>query len=307
MKKTIFLLPLLALFAAALTAACEQTDEEKEIEKYGTPLDVCGFGLDGSSLALFSVSPSKQVRFSRGNLQFQPSTGTWRFAEHQFDFAGNANANVSAVCGDWIDLFGWATSGWDTAGTAYFPWSASIVATDYGPDATSNLNDDYAKADWAWRNTIVNGGMRSETWRTLTASEWQYLLTGRPQSIFKHGAATIATINGLVILPDEWTTPPGLVFNEGFSGNIYFDFSGNNTYTYAEWSRMEAAGAIFLPAAGNREATTVLSAGQVGNYWSVSAAGEGKARYLVFGSDTMYVDNVYYRHFGFAVRPVKAR
>ena len=45
----------------------------------------------------FSVSPNKSVYFSKGNMQFNDSTNTWRFAEHQWDIAE----------GDWTDLFEW--------------------------------------------------------------------------------------------------------------------------------------------------------------------------------------------------------
>ena len=45
----------------------------------------------------FSVSPNKSVYFSKGNLQYNDSTNTWRFAEHQWDIAE----------GEWTDLFEW--------------------------------------------------------------------------------------------------------------------------------------------------------------------------------------------------------
>ena len=43
----------------------------------------------------FSVSDTKTVYFSKGNLQYQPKKKIWRFAEHQWDMIGEANANVS--------------------------------------------------------------------------------------------------------------------------------------------------------------------------------------------------------------------
>lgn len=39
----------------------------------------------------FSVNSTQQVYFSKGNLQYQASTKTWRFAEHQWDFIGSSN------------------------------------------------------------------------------------------------------------------------------------------------------------------------------------------------------------------------
>lgn len=45
----------------------------------------------------YSISTKKSVYFSKGNLQYNDSTNTWRFAEHQWDIAE----------GDWTDLFEW--------------------------------------------------------------------------------------------------------------------------------------------------------------------------------------------------------
>lgn len=70
----------------------------------------------------FSVSATKLVRFSPGNLQYTRSTDTWSFAEHQYDMIGTDNvvggiAAISTEYGyykegsavaDKIDLFGWS-------------------------------------------------------------------------------------------------------------------------------------------------------------------------------------------------------
>ena len=42
----------------------------------------------GAVKGVFSVSKNKRVCFSQGNLQYQASTDTWRFAEHQYDVVG---------------------------------------------------------------------------------------------------------------------------------------------------------------------------------------------------------------------------
>ena len=43
--------------------------------------------------------------------------------------------------------------------------------------------------------------------------------------------------------------------------------------TVAEWTVMEAAGAVFLPAAGYREGKTVSLVGMAIDYWSTSQNG----------------------------------
>lgn len=58
---------------------------------------------------IFSVGYSQQVSFAKGNLQYQASSGTWRFANNQWETMGQGNVNISANYSGWIDLFGWGT------------------------------------------------------------------------------------------------------------------------------------------------------------------------------------------------------
>jgi len=57
----------------------------------------------------FSVSATKTVTFSPGNLQYHPANNEWRFAPSQLDYIGEDNANISATYKGWIDLLGWGT------------------------------------------------------------------------------------------------------------------------------------------------------------------------------------------------------
>ena len=95
---------------------------------------------DGAILAEFSVSHSTKVYFSQGNLQYQASSKTWRFAEHQWDFVGDSiygtvyekgiksdNAKISSSYDGWIDLFGWRTSGYNGKN----PYETSMKDSDY--------------------------------------------------------------------------------------------------------------------------------------------------------------------------------
>ena len=86
--------------------------------------------------AEFSVGESKKVYFAHGNLQYQASTQTWRFAENQYDTIGGANSNISDSYSGWIDLFGW--------GTGNNPINTSTISEDY-----PTFND--------WGNNIGEG------------------------------------------------------------------------------------------------------------------------------------------------------
>lgn len=73
----------------------------------------------GAVDGLFSVSATKKVYFSKGNLQYQASTNTWRFATNQWDRIGSGNSSISSSYSGWIDLFGWGTSGYNHGATCY--------------------------------------------------------------------------------------------------------------------------------------------------------------------------------------------
>lgn len=225
---------------------------------------------------LFTVASGRQVHFSKGNLQFTTTgqhavvggvaDGTWRFAEHQYDYVGSSNSQVGENYTGWIDLFGRATSGWNSGRVSYKPYSSSTSPSDYFSD---NMTSDYANTDWGVYNAIENGGNAPGMWRTLTKAEWVYLFSQRTDAAAKYGAATVAGVNGVVVLPDDWTLPTGLEFNNGFGTGYSL-----NTYSAEEWLQMETAGAVFLPAAGQRAGGNYVSfVGANGEYWSVTSNG----------------------------------
>ena len=264
-----------------------------------------GTNNDGMLPGAFSVSATQQVHFSQGNLQYQASTNTWRFAEHQYDYVGDGNSNISSTYGGWIDLFGWGTSGWNSGAVCYQPWSTSTTYSDYYPGSsyTNGLTGAYAEADWAWHNAISNGGNAAHQWRTLTRSEWDYLLNSRTNASSKQGTGNINGVVGLIILPDNWTLPSGCSFIAGFASS-YNDWTHNN-YTLTQWTEMEASGAVFLPAAGYRYGTDVdYCVGFEGAYWSSTPRYE-RAYIMGFHIDNFYEPDYGTRSFGNSVRPVR--
>ncbi len=250
----------------------------------------------------FSVSADKQIYFSQGNLQYQASTGTWRFAEHQYDTIGSDNSNISSSYSGWIDLFGWGTSGWNSGANAYQPYSTSASNSDYYPggDYTNNLTGSYANADWGVNNAISNGGNKAGQWRTLTKDEWAYLINTRTNASSKKGIATVNSVPGLILLPDEWTLPADVTFTSGASGDY-----AQNTYSAEEWSKMETNGAVFLPAAGYRVGTDVCGVGSYGDYLSSSAYDNDYASCLYFNNSGYVSARIGNRFGGQSVRLVR--
>jgi len=238
----------------------------------------------------FSVAADKQVTFSPGNLQYKASTSIWAFAENQYDFVGSDNANISSTYDGWIDLFGWGTSGYNDKQ----PYMTSDTDYDYG-DGTNDLTG--TNYDWGAYASISNGG--NMDWRTLSAAEWDYLLQTRDGAASKHGNATVAGNKGLVLLPDKWQLPEGLSFTADPT-----DWT-TNTYTAEQWAEMEAAGAVFLPASGNRGNNGTIyniTTNCRGFYWTASASDENRASFLDFREKQVAKNSTDYRSIGFAVR-----
>ena len=216
----------------------------------------------------FSISDSKQVTFSQGNLQYHPANNKWRFAPSQLDYIGEANGNISSTYNGWLDLFAWSTVDWGT--------------NKIGADAPN-------------------------TWRTLTMEEWYYLRYTRTNANDLVGIAQVNGVNGLILLPDKWTCPSSVTFKSGFHSEYSVEAYGQyQAFTADEWLRLESAGAVFLPASGGAGGYSYDVSGvqHWGRYWSATEDSSDVMYCLEFYSDEAYIDSRS-RYFGQAVRLVK--
>ena len=250
---------------------------------------------------LFSVSATKQVTFSPGNLQYTQSTNTWSFAENQYDYIGTDNVTGGSVesdptygdsksgtaLADKVDLFGWSTS-----------------ATNFGVSTSTDLENGYIGSFVDWGTNKI-GNDAPNTWRTLTDDEWRYLRYNRTNASDLCGVAQVNGVNGLIFLPDNWTCPAGVTFKSGFHSSYGTEYyAAYQTFTAEQWSQLEAAGAVFLPAAGSRGGEVVDFVQNYGRYWSATEGDGDYARCLDFYSGGAFMFD-YYRYFGFSVRLVK--
>ena len=257
--------------------------------------------IDG--IGVFSVSNSKLVTFSKGNLQYTQSTNTWSFASAQWDYIGTDNVTGGSVSfdptygdskegtalADKVDLFGWSTS-----------------ATHFGVSTSTYYYDDYYGSFVDWGTNKI-GSDAPNTWRTLTSNEWEYLLNNRPNASSLKGVAQVNGVNGLILLPDNWnwTCPSGVTFKSGFHNNYGVEYyAAYQTFTTDQWSKLEAAGAVFLPAAGGRGGSNVNRVQNSSDYWSATEGSSNRVYGLYFYSDeaNMMRD---YRYGGHSVRLVK--
>lgn len=228
-------------------------------------------------IGVFSVSDTKKVYFSPGNLQatYHESEDkyTWDFAENQYGIIGNAPGNttitdellhVEQIDGAVVDLFGWSTKKNKNYGI-----STSNSATGYKGDFK----------DW--------GETKGDGWRTLTKDEWEYLLDNH------HHPGRWSSVNGVegfVVAPDN------------FTGVLAASYSDKGALT-AE-AILAADDILFLPVAGDRLINSVYLQG-IGYYWSSSSNGDDNAYYVKFSNGPSI--NTEGRVFGYSVRLVKEK
>ena len=253
---------------------------------------------DNTISKVFSVSTNKTVVFAPGNLQWSytnggtdPTThstngagynkGTWRFAPNQYDIIGTGNTNAMGnASGEytqtsytgWFDLFPWGGSGYGDSRPFWY--------------ANANFHCDntvLGNYDWGAFNAIYNPKTRNidpyGIWRTLSPSEWNYLLYNRGSgaeawcrySVVNIDFQSNLTIPGLIIYPDNTTfsTVQSII-----SSILTTDINANSGKTISknEFDQLEELGCAFVPCAGAMKKYSVLEIDpNNGYYWSYSA------------------------------------
>lgn len=206
----------------------------------------------------FTVSSTKQVYFSKSNLQASKkgTTWDWHFGPNQYARVGNGTANTD-ITGNGtvsssgnIDLFGWSTS-----------------ATHLGINNSTD-NNTYSGAFVDWGKAPEVTACIGTGWRTLSSNEWSYLTSTRTTPSGKRFVmAQKGTRGGMILLPDDWNT-------SYYSLNNYNDASvafSANSLNEGQWATLEAHGAVFLPVTGQRNSgTTVNGADEQLHYWSAT-------------------------------------
>lgn len=210
----------------------------------------CTVTVSASALTgAFSVSDSRKVRFSGGNLRATYKGGTtydWSIAPHQYDFIGKNNTiHNTPNSGDMVDLFGWSTYASENN------WG--IKSTE-----TSTFFDGQF-LDWG-RNI---GG----SWRTLTSAEWEYLFgtSARRNGKYAYGVTVVEHENCIILYPDT------------YDGSIVSNGDTSSYDTEEKWAEAENKGAVCLPAAGYRTKDKVYVVDKEGRYWSSTPTADNLA------------------------------
>ena len=223
-----------------------------------------------AGIGVFSVAEGKTVTFSPGNLQYTQSTNTWSFAENQWDYIGTDNVTGGSVSSDSI-------RGDFKSGTAL---ADKIDLFDLS--TFTDWENGYSGSFVDWGTNKI-GSDAPNTWRKLSYDEGEYLLKNRPNASSLKGVAQVNGVNGLILLPDNWVCPSDITFKSGFHSNHGVDYyAAYQTFTAEQWSKLESAGAVFLPAAGFRDGSTVSNVQSNGYYWSAIGDDSDGAGYGIY-------------------------
>ena len=222
---------------------------------------------EGALPGEFSVSATKKVHFSQGNLVATiDASGTpvaWNFAKKQYDYLGEggANSTIGSLAGD-VDLFGWSTD---------------ASSNNWGIHTKSEVTEGVTSGDFNdWGKNIGDG----KTWRTISSEELQYMLDVRANAsdLFKFGVSVCDQPNCLIIAPDKW------------------DIIANplqESYDESAWKKAEANGLVCLPAAGYRRGLFLFAVDGIGNYWSSTPLNDDNAYCVNFLGDIIYYEEEY--------------
>lgn len=334
MKKTIFNV------LAMCCLACFVQAQEPECPPASTSISTISFRRNNPSIlpGAFSVSSTKQVNFTKGNLQYNAAYNSWRFAENQNTFIGNAAGNnvyteARATQDAWIDLFPWGTSGYDntvidSTASNFQPWAYVNTNTGddknmyhYGPSidrmpANASWGESVATQNFDWGVYNFTSGVEAGC-RTLTQSEYAYLFTTRTDATSLCGFGQLFGVNGIFLLPDSWNwsssavaaavTAASFVWTSSaaaleFTNNVIADDDNGR----ALWRAMEDAGAVFLPAAGYRSYNgSLYYANERGAYASSTVKDEQSVFTVHFYSERLIINNLSTRSVHASVRLVK--
>lgn len=203
-------------------------------------------------LAQFTVGGTttnpQKVYFSRANLMCNaanPDQPVWGFHENQYDecpgfyaiTSNSGNTGTTAVHitnSNEMDRFSWG-----------FKNPTSVSENDW-VDGSRNLNWNDG-TDWG---CALRGTAYGNYWRTLTAAEWQYLLSSRTGKRFLMVTWKVnaVTTNGIFIAPDGYNGGS----TSGYTQWNKTGYTNVKSITSSVANELFEAGCVFLPALGYR-------------------------------------------------------
>lgn len=228
---------------------------------------------------VFTVNGSgKKVRFAQGNFLCD-GRDNWTLEHEQFGVKYTNYSGQNGVLGN-CSHFGWCSEIETADGTFLGGNFGNDTQTEFRNGVTITASWEYAFRAGEY-DSDDDGFVRSNDpyayqFTVLSASEYSYLLNSRVFLGALHPRnsnwATVDGTPGLLLFPDEFDLPEEISTINGTSLQL----------SLGQWYKMQAAGAVFLPAAGKRWGNSFSSSfygnSYVGFYWTSTPDGNmGKA------------------------------
>jgi len=234
----------------------------------------------------FSVSATKKVKFTKGNLYYSSTDSQYHLESAQnvtFRTLGQTNYTAAHVC-----HFYWANAtDWQTTGKE--PWASTYsYSSQSGSDKFFCGEENKMTVDDSPGLYALSGGNNGE---------WYYLLNSRPN-------ASSLRKNGVSV-----TTSAGTVANCAVIAPDGYDYTAHplqTSYTAEEWAAAEALGLVCLPAAGTRFNSQLNLQGTDGDYWASGVYSEN-----VVYTNVLFIQSTYFnlncaeRYWCYSIRLVK--
>ena len=262
-----------------------------------------------ATLVSFSVSDTKKVIIAPGNLVakvdntyfasvgsgYVYSASKWYFADHQYDFNVDDELDGNhTIC----DHFGWIGSGiYNSHVHDSYGLYSSYSSNDYLTSSSDKLAYDWGK-NIICLSSASESSYPSDTWRTpgyeygTTEHEYDYLLYKRGTSSGRYAKATVSGKPGVIVFPDNYSHPSGVKEPQDINKpDADFSSNENNEYDVAAWEAMEAAGCVFLPAAGNRSRYKIYDSESKGFYWLTPSVYDASSIALIFSNTSSKISS----------------
>lgn len=208
------------------------------------------------------------IHFSKGNLYANKPTGTgssiWGFESNQYDYR-TYDKKPGCISGTY------SPSKTPTNNWGLFRWSTDAKNNYFGRHTMTTYRNDYTNGSFKDWGKVFGDDSK---WSTLTRDEWKWLIGPLTADIHNMECRESSTVNGVknarwmrckitvnkgtvygvILFPDVFVWPTGgeapletTAVNVNATEGPY---SNAPTYTATQFSTLESAGAVFLPAAG---------------------------------------------------------
>lgn len=240
--------------------------------------------------SFFCVGDGRYVEFAEGNVQYQPSTKSWRFAENPWDVVGEDNLKVNdSTYTGWIDLFYYSREdnnfGLEYSSSGEFVdwgvnfggeykkiyeyetiYGASYLPSEYETLLREEHRKEVVDVDVDCSMSHITGECDT-TYTYVDINEYDYVKKVLRDVVYVLGEWHVLTASEWRHLNDYRPNAKYLKFEATLhevNGWVYLpdvfvnpgvkiSYESVNALDDVAWGKLKAVGAVFFPSAGSRD------------------------------------------------------